>query len=233
MEIHGKEYTEVKDRLRLLYGHKDRVFPRSYIVTEVVHTSPDMSAILIKATVYPNETDDDKRYFTGLAFESKDSNLTNVNYSSWIENCETSAIGRALANMDIGVSEDGKRPSKEEMRRPERLREQPDKGAVVKKIEPIKKREGLRELYVRSKQILGSDFAYQQMVENRKMKDPLNSSEPVDVQILEEMREAFAGFLVSIEEILKTDYNTGSVTKLTGDDRIKFDTMLKGMVLFL
>jgi hypothetical protein len=48
---------------------------------------------------------------TGHAQETPGSNP--VNKTSWIENCETSAIGRALANM--GYAPKGQRPSREEM----------------------------------------------------------------------------------------------------------------------
>jgi hypothetical protein len=42
-----------------------------------------------------------------------------VNQTSFVENCETSAIGRALANM--GFATQGKRASREEMQKVERL----------------------------------------------------------------------------------------------------------------
>jgi hypothetical protein len=38
---------------------------------------------------------------TGLAYEDKDSSF--INKTSYIENCETSAIGRALGNFGIGI----------------------------------------------------------------------------------------------------------------------------------
>jgi len=54
-----------------------------------------------------------------LAYEERVESTSQVNSTSWVENCETSAIGRALANMNIGVN--GQRPSAEEMQKVERM----------------------------------------------------------------------------------------------------------------
>jgi hypothetical protein len=126
VQIHGKEYTEVKDRIPILLER----FPESSIQTEVVWNAPDFSAVVMKATVKVGE-----RVFTGFSYEERTQKPTEVNATSWVENCETSAIGRALANMNIGVN--GTRPSAEEMKKVERMK--PEPGAfdveLVAKIE--------------------------------------------------------------------------------------------------
>ena len=91
--IHGKEYMEVNERLRI-FREK---YPNWALLTEI-HTMTD-TRVVFKATIL-----DDKgvRQAIGHAFEDKDS--SNINKTSFIENCETSAWGRALANLGIGIN---------------------------------------------------------------------------------------------------------------------------------
>jgi hypothetical protein len=105
----GKEYTEVKDRIVEFLAS----YPNGSIHTIVEWHSPDFSAVCVKATVHPAWIDEEY-YFTGLAYEEKGKG---VNEDAWVENCETSAVGRALANMNIGVQTTGQRPSAEEMKK--------------------------------------------------------------------------------------------------------------------
>jgi hypothetical protein len=70
----------------------------------------DASRYIVKAYLYKNSTDA-VAWATGLAEETVTSR--GVNQTSALENCETSAIGRALAN--AGYAPKGKRPSREEM----------------------------------------------------------------------------------------------------------------------
>ena len=73
---------------------------------EVIETN----RYVVKAYLYKNSTDT-VAWATGLAEETVTSR--GVNQTSALENCETSAIGRALAN--AGYAPKGKRPSREEM----------------------------------------------------------------------------------------------------------------------
>ena len=117
MKIHGKEYTEVKDRIPVLFEQH----PEASIETFVLWHSEDFAAVCIRAVVMVGE-----RNFSGLAYEERVGGVSNeVNASSWVENAETSAIGRALANMNIGVQ--GARPSAEEMQKVERMKKAPPK----------------------------------------------------------------------------------------------------------
>jgi hypothetical protein len=73
---------------------------------EVIETN----RYVVKAYLFKNSTDT-VSWATGLAEETVTSR--GVNQTSALENCETSAIGRALAN--AGYAPKGKRPSREEM----------------------------------------------------------------------------------------------------------------------
>lgn len=104
MKFKGKEYTEVKDRL---VAFRDE-FPQNTIQTELLSVnnivdSPtgDMcNEYVVKATIIPNPLAEPDVYYNGLAAERDNTGF--VNKSSAIENCETSAVGRALAFAGYG-----------------------------------------------------------------------------------------------------------------------------------
>ena len=101
------DYVEVKDRLRAFWMD----FPDGRIITEVVETHWDAepAICLIKAEIYTDSSDQRPRA-VGWAYEKE---VGQVNRTSFIENGETSAIGRAIANM--GIQGGHHRPSREEM----------------------------------------------------------------------------------------------------------------------
>lgn len=99
------DYEPVEERLERFYkDHKD-----GRVITELAFY--DESRVLFKAFLYRN-FDEEKAWATGFAEETRGKGGM-VNTTSHVENCETSAIGRALAN--AGYAPKGKRPSKEEM----------------------------------------------------------------------------------------------------------------------
>lgn len=123
MSYNPKEYEEVKDRLARLYAEH----PDARVVTENLTTEADRAALtwVVRAEIHlPMWTiyDDwaaqgypENNWFlkaTGLAFEIDGKNGM-ANKTSALENCETSAIGRALAN--AGYSGSRNRASAEEM----------------------------------------------------------------------------------------------------------------------
>jgi hypothetical protein len=98
------DYEPVEVRLeKFIRDHKDF---RISTELEVV----DANRYIVKAYLYKNSTDT-IAWATGLAEETVTSR--GVNQTSALENCETSAIGRALAN--AGYAPKGKRASREEM----------------------------------------------------------------------------------------------------------------------
>ena len=104
------DYELVEDRLKKYW--KDN--PEGMISTNVVHITEDGTCVTIKADV----TDNNGRLVaTGIAQETKVDGFANT--TSWVENCETSAIGRALANWKYQGNKKA-RPSREEMAKVER-----------------------------------------------------------------------------------------------------------------
>jgi hypothetical protein len=99
-----EDYETVEERLLKFW--KD--YPDARISTEIIeHT---LQRFIVKASIYRTEADA-HAWSTGFAEETV--STRGVNATSALENCETSALGRALAN--AGYATKGKRPSREEM----------------------------------------------------------------------------------------------------------------------
>lgn len=92
--IKGKEYAEVNERLKAFW----QLCPEGRIETNIYSLENGMC--VIKAYVYEN-IEDERPRATGTAYEKEGS--TFINKTSYIENCETSAVGRALGNAGIGI----------------------------------------------------------------------------------------------------------------------------------
>ena len=114
MSFNPADYAEVAERLPLFW--KD--CPRGRIITEII--VDDGTRIVMRADLYADIADAVPTT-TGFAEEVRGSSM--VNKTSAIENCETSAIGRALANYQYQGSK--KRASLEEMVKVYRQGEQP------------------------------------------------------------------------------------------------------------
>ena len=105
------DYAPVSDRITLFYQR----FPAGRIVT-VLHSRTERE-ITFRALVY-RSPDDRRPAATGWASEREGDGEVNV--VACLENTETSAIGRALAN--LGFTASVRRPSREEMEKAVRER---------------------------------------------------------------------------------------------------------------
>lgn len=103
------DYEPVDSRIHRFWAEH----PEGRIHTEIVLINE--TEIVIKASVYADR--DDTRPVS-IDFAQETRNSTPVNKLSFVENCATSAIGRALAT--YAYSPKGKRPSKEEMEKVQR-----------------------------------------------------------------------------------------------------------------
>lgn len=97
ISIKGKDYVMVKDRILAF----NEMYPNGSIVTEIV--SPiDSKTIIIKATITPDVKNPDRRF---VDFSQAVIGQGMINTTSALENASTSAVGRSLAYMGIGVIE--------------------------------------------------------------------------------------------------------------------------------
>lgn len=104
--IKGKEYIVVPQRVKAFR----KLYPQGFITTEIL--SNDGETVVMRAEAgYYDENGDARILGTGTAFELRSSSF--INKTSYIENCETSAIGRALGFLGFGI--DGSIASAEEL----------------------------------------------------------------------------------------------------------------------
>jgi hypothetical protein len=115
-----QDYETVEARLEKWW----KEYPDGRIETELIEASN--TRYIVGAKLYKTEADA-KACASGLASETISEK--GVNSTSALENCETSAIGRALAN--LGFAAKGKRPSREEMAKVEAA----DKNVYEQKLE--------------------------------------------------------------------------------------------------
>jgi len=92
--IKGKEYVEVNERIK--FFRLEEKYKGWSLSSEVVHLDAD--SCVIKATIA-----DPKGYIIATGFAQEDKSSSYINKTSYVENCETSAWGRALANLGIGI----------------------------------------------------------------------------------------------------------------------------------
>lgn len=90
--IKGKEYAEVNQRIKAFR----MIHPEGKIETEIMSNTDGVC--LMKAVVCDK---DGNMLGTGHAYERESSSF--INKTSYIENCETSAVGRALGMCGIGI----------------------------------------------------------------------------------------------------------------------------------
>ena len=106
-----EQYATVAERIELFYSR----YPQGRINTELVSRAD--GAITFKAVVY-RDANDATPAATGWASEREGD--SDINTIACLENTETSAVGRALAN--LGFIASAKRPSREEMEKAFRAR---------------------------------------------------------------------------------------------------------------
>ena len=92
INIKGKKYVEVNERLKYFRTN----YPNHSLTSEITHIDSEM--VVVKSDII---NENGKVLATGHAHEEKSASF--INKTSYVENCETSSWGRALANFGIGV----------------------------------------------------------------------------------------------------------------------------------
>ena len=111
------DYVDVQDRIVRFWED----YPNGAIWTELLSSGDEFERVVIRAMVFKERPTESRHTAmpdaSGIAAEMKGGN--GANSTSWHENGETSAIGRALANLGYATSRSD-RPSKQEMQKVER-----------------------------------------------------------------------------------------------------------------
>ena len=118
-----EDYETVEERLVKFW----KEHPDGRIDTTLVEST--LQRFIVRASIFRTEVDA-QAWTTGYAEETV--STRGVNSTSALENCETSAIGRALAN--AGYVTKGKRPSREEMSKVKANEPKPLQSRLEEKI---------------------------------------------------------------------------------------------------
>ena len=93
VDIKGKPYVTVNERLKYFRETHGAMYG---LLSEIVSMSED--SVTIKASIV-----DMSGFVIATGLASEDRNAGTINKTSYVENCETSAWGRCLANFGIGI----------------------------------------------------------------------------------------------------------------------------------
>lgn len=95
-DIKGKEYAEVHQRIKAFR----MVYPEGFIMTDII--TDENGKCIFKAMVgFYDDGGNANIIGTGTAYEKE--NTSYINKTSYLENCETSAVGRALGMAGFGI----------------------------------------------------------------------------------------------------------------------------------
>lgn len=157
------DYELVEDRIRAFYAD----YPDGRIITYDMTSEEDRARgyFIVRAEVFIDHEDQHSRCpkATGLAFEIE--GTAGANKTSALENAETSAIGRALANCDYAK---GKRPSQTEM---SKVQKNPVPDAFLVKVDAATSEEELKALW---NEALDGGFSQEVAVVINKRKKAIN-----------------------------------------------------------
>src|SRR5207237_4541536 len=107
-----EDYVPVAERLEKFYER----FPEGRVITHIIEHNMETGFVLMRAEVYRN-ADDAQPAATGHAFEVRSEGY--VQKTSYVEVCETSCVGRALALLGFEVKRGI--ASREEIEKPLRM----------------------------------------------------------------------------------------------------------------
>lgn len=98
IDFKGKNYVQVNSRVTAFR----KLFPEGFIITDLISNDGGVCVMSAKVGYYDNNGQPFV-LSTGMAYEKE--NSTYINKTSYIENCETSAIGRALGFLALGADD--------------------------------------------------------------------------------------------------------------------------------
>lgn len=97
LNIKGKEYADVASRIDAFR----KIYPDGFIITEMTHMDDTGMVIFTAKVGFYREDGSMQILATGTSYER--ANSSQINRTSFIENAETSAVGRAIGMVGIGL----------------------------------------------------------------------------------------------------------------------------------
>ena len=128
LDIKGKNYAPVDERIKAFR----QLLPNGFILTQIIELKPEYC--VIKAIVgYYNGGN---QIILGNGTAREKAGDTFINKTSYVENCETSAVGRALGMLGLGMV--GSLASAEEVLNALNNQGNPDKVKPTTMAKPLK-----------------------------------------------------------------------------------------------
>lgn len=125
-DIKGKEYAEVNQRIKAFR----MVYPTGYIMTRFFGLQDGICTMIAEVGYY---AEDGSKVALGTGTAQEKEGSTFINKTSYIENAETSAVGRALGMAGFGI--DVSIASAEEVQNAIANQEKEEKKATPKQVE--------------------------------------------------------------------------------------------------
>lgn len=141
------QYQTVQERIDLFWER----FPQGRFNLDIINVSEQQ--VIIKAEVWTDWAEDKPR---AVDYAEERFGSSPVNKTSFIENCASSALGRAISQLGGNLSPKGKRPSASEMEKVNRL----NNRDWLKEAEDLAWKEdldGLRALFVEASRLKASE----------------------------------------------------------------------------
>ena len=214
-------YELVEDRLKKFW--KDN--PEGRINTDVVSSSDDGTMVIVKAELFISK-EDETPVSSGLAQETKGLGGF-ANNEAWLENCESSAIGRALANWKYQGNKKP-RPTQEEMKKVS----VPNEVKVEKKTPPKLSKEEVKKMEDIASEMVSDDVkkspvaeqlnhSLEVMIPDENQRDSLKKrayNELVNMNVADKditkwTADNMSTFLTRVEDYLKEDTSEPETTK--------------------
>jgi len=210
-------YETVEDRLKVFW--KDN--PQGRISTDVVHITDDGTCVTIKAEIFVWQEDIGLYCVsTGIAQETKGQGGF-ANADAWMENCETSAIGRALANWKY-QGNTKPRPSREEMskvqvekkpvKKPTKEEQAAMKKVVDKMVPDDEKKSPVAKQLNHSLEVMIPDEGKRNDLKT-KVYNELVNMDVADKDITKWTADNMSTFLTRVEDYLERDTSKPETTK--------------------
>jgi len=131
------QYQTVQERIDLFW----ELWPNGRFNLEIVSMTPEQ--VIIKSEVWTDISEEKPR---AVDFAEERFGSSPVNKSSFIENCATSSLGRAISQLGGALSPKGKKASAEEMAKVNRVNSR-DWLAEADALALVYNLDGLRKLY--------------------------------------------------------------------------------------
>ena len=183
-DIKGKGYAQVNERVKAFR----MVHPLGTITTKIVAMADGI------VTMQTEILDEDGRLLaTGYAQEKESSSF--INKTSYIENCETSAVGRALGMCGFGI--DTSICSAEELANALNNQGKADLDDLMKTA--IEERRKLAELYAK----VGQDIHSEQIAKYLLEKAKTETADPAGITETEAMKRLIKVFKAQQQAVMK------------------------------